>query len=308
MTYNQIGFVINTLLKSLLIMLTASFLISGLLQIPSSTTQARQKPEGTSGTLTLDGKAFKLRHIRARKRVDFWDEKKHTISLLFTEQPLLNRDSESLEQLRQMVKAGRTEVLEIDIDEKQKVISTTVWSLGSMVLKPGYSIQIVASTEKVIDGRFNTNEALDFLGHKLEFDVTFKAPVELDVEHSPVSPRTGKRLPPGGGEPGKAYLDYVNAESAKVRDKLKEWSKNPPPNVTPEYITRMKEQEETTTVKVTGGLIEGDRATLDVIIDLAASGEEERAKVNLLFRTGRWEVIHDDRSERTQKRSIRKER
>ena len=308
MTCNRVAFVMNTLPKSLPGTLAAFFFILEAVLIPTNAAQPHQNPETASGKMTLDGKVTNLRHVRARKQVDFWDEKKYTINLLFTEHPSPILDLDSLEQLRQMVKERRTEALEIEIDQKQKVIETKVWSAGSISPDPGYSAQIVTFTEQLTEGKFYTNGPIDFRGRKLEFDVTFKAPLELNILHSPVSARTGKRLPAGGGEPGKAYLQIAEAESAKVREKLKEWSKNPPPNITPEYIARMKEQEDTSTVKVTGGLMEGDRATLDVIVDIPASGEEERARVNLLFRKGKWELTYDARGERTQSRSTRKKR
>jgi hypothetical protein len=110
------------------------------------------------------------------------------------------------------------------INEQGKVTSagaSGAGKVGQVTPAPEVSFSAVAVIDDAIEGRLHSNDPLSVNSHKLEFDLRFKAPIALDTRNSPVSSRTGKLLPPGGGEPGRAYVEEQKAEIAAVENKLR---------------------------------------------------------------------------------------
>ncbi len=287
---NQTHFTICKLIESACIGLM--LIISGLAHPPSQSTQTKHDPGRATGKLIVNGKSYKLSYAVARKRIDVWDESKHFFELLFTEQPLADDSSENYERLSekrltQTVMEGKTDVLVVTLNQKREAVSSSVRSTGGSLAKfPSYPFEVAAFTDNVVQGRIFTDKPVILGNQKWEFDVSFIARIELDKRASPVSSRTGKALPPGGGEPGKAYL----AESEAKRKEGLEYLEQQSSRISKEVFNEVKNHLNASP-RITGGLIEGNHATLNVIQGKSAS------KINMLFQKGKWESVFDSTRE-----------
>lgn len=148
----------------------------------------------------------------------------------------------------------------------------------------------VKSTARLADGRFGGR--LAYRGEDRRFDVTF------DV---PVPPRTwGEALPPGGGAPAAAYLDYAAAlatgDPKSIRPHLDDstrarWDRHAEKGDLEAYVdylwddahARMKE------IRITGGYARGDRA---VVLFDGSSALIDRLHGEALLRreAGEWRM------------------
>jgi hypothetical protein len=121
----------------------------------------------------------------------------------------------------------------------------------------------VKSTVKPVDGRLKGE--LSFKGDDRRFQI------QVDV---PVPPKAwGDALPKDGGDPGKAYLAYHRALEKRDKKALynlmdaeerARWEKYAKDDKVDEWLDyRWKEEHsELTTVRVTGGFVNGDRAVV----------------------------------------------
>ena len=121
----------------------------------------------------------------------------------------------------------------------------------------------VKSTVKAVDGRLQGE--LSYKGSDRRFEI------RLDV---PIPPKEwGDSLPKDGGEPGKAYLAYHRALERRDKKELyalldseekKRWEKYNAEGKVDEWLDfRWKEEHtELTSVRITGGYVNGDRAVV----------------------------------------------
>lgn len=145
-----------------------------------------------------------------------------------------------------------------------------------------------------------------------EFDITFKA--ELKNPDAPVTAKTGKPLPAGGGEAGKAYLDRQSAlnntrsfeeyyqvvskttaagsDDAEFLERLRDVEERDPKNDTPEkkkkavedLLKMFRQVSSTAKDKITGGFLSNEKATLHI------KDNETEMHINMHLENGQWKV------------------
>ena len=181
---------------------------------------AEAAEKGTaSGKLLLDGKSAGLAYAYAMAQPNTFEKNRTDIAVLITEIPLQDSALADLEDLADAARdiQGSSWVF-FKIDDAGKPVFEMVYqpSLGeSRLMMSGFTHAEFTSKvleKERIEGTFRTKKAEEFVGHTYELDVTFKAEVVQAKKPDPLPDAvSGKALPAGGGEPGKAYMAYHTA-------------------------------------------------------------------------------------------------
>jgi len=189
-----------------------------------------------SGKLTLDGKSAGLSHAYAMAQPNTFEKNKTDIAVLITERPLQDG---ALRDLEDLADAGRdiqeSSWVFFKIDDSGKPVFEMIYQpmLGeSRLMMSGFThaefIYKVLEKER-IEGTFRTKKPEEFVGHTYELDVAFKAQVVQAKKPEPLPDAgSGKALPAGGGEPGKAYMAY---HAALMNKDIEEFRKFAPETV-----------------------------------------------------------------------------
>jgi hypothetical protein len=252
--------------------------------------------DGTAGTLTINGKTVQLKYGYAVQKEDPFDKKKKATQLLVTDQAIPAEAVSDEFKLMEVRDAQKLNGIMILVTEGKRVVSGAVYSplLKKMSFVSGVGMQkldLSAYTPARMAGRVWLEKPDDFFDNIYQYDVTFDVPVGAQKSDQPEQPK-GTPLPAGGGEPGKAYDAYrkaliggnlpvlrksVVAEMAKQMD-------------SPEFKEQFKliQAIQPKNVKVTGGAIDGDTATL-----LATAKDEHETSngtITMVREGGAWKV------------------
>jgi hypothetical protein len=255
-----------------------------------------------SGTLKLDGKTVKLTNAIARTKPNSFDEKKKDVVVLLTQTPVSPEVFVDDSKLFGAAEAGTVQGLLVTIDSDEKPYHLYVLdSKSNMQLSGSGIFNFDASdfTDKHVAGKFFTTEEQDFMGkHKYSYDVTFAAPVQVIAVPSEmtVDASSGTKLPAGGGDPGKAYLAFDKAARAGNFAEMKKAasSKRPMPDMSAEEQQQMIEMMKLmrpASVKVTGGFVSGDHATLNVDAVDPDSKQKMHGTIEMEKESGSWRLL-----------------
>ncbi|MEP7009981.1 MAG: hypothetical protein ABJC13_06640 [Acidobacteriota bacterium] len=144
--------------------------------------------------------------------------------------------------------------------------------------------------EARVEGRYRTLTPESFFQQTFEFDLPFA----VDLLAGSMA---GTPLPKGGGDPGKAYLAYLKAVDKKDPAGLQKYSSAARASeikqqIADEIFEGMFDSartQELKTAAVTGGLIRGNRAKIDVS-GVNYDGDKVGGQIFLLQENGTWKV------------------
>lgn len=259
--------------------------------------------DGTaSGTMVVDGTKVKLAHAIARTKPNAFDEKKKDVVVLLTQNPVSPELFVDDEKLFSAASDGSVQGLLVTIDSAEKPYHL-------QILNPKASVQVSGSgifnfdatdfSDKHVAGKFFTTSEEDFMGkHKYSYDVTFAVPVQVIAVASEVTvdASSGTKLPAGGGDPGKAYMAFDKAARTGNLEEMKKFGSNsrPMPKMSAEDTKQMIEMMKLmrpANVKVTGGFVSGDHATLNV----EGVDPDSKSKIHGTIEMGReggaWKLV-----------------
>ena len=174
-----------------------------------------------SGTISLNGVAIRLNYAYALAQPNTFDEKKLDIAVLLTEKPVSEGGLKDVVGLENVAHKNHNYAFFKINDQGEpihEVIEHPVLE-GTRLMMSGFTWAKfdpgVFSPER-IEGSFKTEDNTDFDGYEYEVGVTFNAQVQQAKLPEPLpDEKTGKELPPGGGDPARAYLDYRTAIGEK---------------------------------------------------------------------------------------------
>ena len=260
--------------------------------------------EGTaSGTFTLDGKSAKLGHVHAMAQPNTFEKDKTDIAVLITERPLQDSalsDVEDLIDAAQDIKESSWVFFKIDESGKPifEMIYQPVLGENRLMMSGFTHAEFLgqASGKGRIEGTFRTKKAEEFVGHAYELDVTFKALVVQAKRPEPLpDAKSGKTLPPDGGEPGEAYMAY---HAALMKKDVAEFRKFAPETVKGKKLTDKELQEGMEFMglmtppkpMVEKGFIstQGERAVL--YITGMVENEKNYGTIEMIKSGGKWRV------------------
>jgi len=254
------------------------------------------------GTLKVDGSTVKLTHAIARLAPNAFDEKKKDVQILLTDQPVAMETFIDDNKLYADVKSGKVQGLVVAIDDGEKPYHLQLLHPKTQMQLSGsgfFNFDATDFSEKHAAGRFYSNGEEDFMDkHKYSYDVTFAVPVQLVAlpQEKTLDASSGTKLPAGGGEPGKAYMQFDKAARAgNINDMKKLASKSQPmPDIKPEEMKQMIELMKLmrpTKIKVTGGFVSGDHATLSVEGEDSTDKKKESGTVEMGLEDGAWKML-----------------
>jgi hypothetical protein len=163
-----------------------------------------------SGTLYQDGKPLALVSAYAYRGPDPFDKTKEITTVIFSDKKIdaaaanaaANRGEAVEDQLR---RANATRV-ELNLEGDGSFQNVNIVSGGSSGSQSGsgwFTLHLARNDAKRVEGTFESNDEADKKSGRF-YDLKFA----LDIAGPP---DLGAALPPGGGEPAKAYMAYLAA-------------------------------------------------------------------------------------------------
>jgi hypothetical protein len=257
---------------------------------------------GAIGTLKVDGSTVKLTHSIARLTPNAFDEKKKDVEVLLTDQPVATETFIDNDKLYADVKNGKLLGLVVKIDSDEKPYHLQLLHPKTPMQLSGtgfFNFDAIDFSEKHAAGHLFSNGEEDFMGkHKYSYDVSFAVPVQMIAIPSELTldASSGKKLPAGGGEPGKAYMSFDKAaRGGNLNDMKKLASKSRPlPDMKPEEMKQMIELMKLmrpAKVKVLGGFVSGDHATLSVEGEEPSDKKKATGTIEMGLEDGTWKLL-----------------
>lgn len=193
------------------------------------------KTEGTaSGSLSLNGKKIELKHAYALAQPNAFDEKKLDTAVLLTEQPIPESELKEIPGL-EFIAHKKENFAFFKINDQGKSIHEMVKHpllKGTRLVMSGFTRaqwMPQTSNKERIEGIFKTEGPQDFSGYQYEINVRFSAPIQMAKLPEPLpDEKTGKALPPDGGDPAKAYFAYRKAVEKKDVAAIRKLFQPPP--------------------------------------------------------------------------------
>lgn len=247
------------------------------------------------GSLTVNGKTVKLTHAYATTKKNPFDAKKTDYYVVITDREV---PEAAIHDEFEMLRAAKgLNGLSIQVTNPEKsVISGMIYSphfeTMSQISATGvHELETTAFGPDRVAGKLWADGTQEFFRHTYTFNVTFDAPVMAKPKPAALK---GTPLAAGGGEPGKAYDVYrkamiagdmarlkktVAAERAKQLDDPKFKEMLP-------LIQGMQPKK----VKITGGSVDGDTATL-----LVENLDEKSSKgtITMVKEGGTWKLMKE---------------
>ena len=274
----------------------------------SSASSEDRTPAGTaSGTISLNGVKITLHYAYAIAQPNAFDEKKLDIAVLLTEKPVSEDDLKDVVGLEYVAQKKHDYAL-FKINDQGKPIYEVIehpMLKNTRLMMSGLTMaQFVSKvfSKERIEGSFTTGGKTDFSGYAYEMNVKFNAPIQqAKLPEPPPDDTSGKALPPGGGDPAKAYRAYRKAIEKKditairkllqmpagvavtdddIRDSLDFMASSAPknPKITKGYVNNA-----------------GDRAV--VYLTGTDEGEKLYGTIGLVRKDGVWMVTEENWSD-----------
>jgi hypothetical protein len=225
-----------------------------------------------SGTLTINGKTAKMTHAYAARRPDPFDKSKQATYIILADQEVPIAALFDMGEMMMYDDKHHLNAIEITVtDENKQVISVGINSpnltgMGHFSGVGKQKLDLTAMDAKHVAGRFYLEKPDDFFKNTYIYDVKFNAPFSAAPKEAGPEALKGTQLPPGGGDPGKAYMAYTKVlaagdlkalRKALAADRAKSLDD-------PDFkkMFPMIQAMQAKNIKVTGGAVDGDTATL----------------------------------------------
>lgn len=273
---------------------------------PSPPSASSLAAGAASGNVSIDGKSVPLRFAYAMAQPNTFDKAKTDTAILLTEKPLPESALASLSDLgRAASGAKRTSVLFV-IEEDGKAIREVVHheALAANNLQMSgmtYSeIKIASRKSDRIEGSLQTKQPESFMNHQYELKVVFNAGIrQARREAPPPDSKTSQKLPPGGGEPGKAFLAFHDAVQKKDLVAIRKSKPADLPDMSDEDLKKGLEVMAAMSppkVTVEDGVMTGDTAVLYVTGMLGV--QKQYATVQMSRSGGQWRMTKESWSDK----------
>ncbi len=250
-----------------------------------------QADEGkVEGTFTANGEAVSLPHVYVYPLEEgFYDESDPAWQIIFAAEPIAERDLDDFFHDFPYVKLKITKTSEFSdgAEAKLEVYGQDVQlsQNGSNISGGTYpELELESEGPDRFAGRVFMAEAHEFFDDSWQYDFTFSA--EVSDPNAPI----GEALPADGGEPGKAYVKWVEAiQSGDVKKIKKLVPKEYQSELdSPDFKEQLEFLQAMTPTKVTilGGSSDGETAILKV--RATVMDEESEGEVTLIKDSGFW--------------------
>jgi hypothetical protein len=163
-----------------------------------------------SGTLYQDGKPLALVSAYAYRGPDPFEKTKEITTIVFSDKKIdaaaANAAANRGEAVDDQLRHDNATRVELNLEGDGTLQNVNIIAGGSSGSQSGsgwYTMKLVKNDAKRVEGTFRTNDEADKKTGRF-YDLKFA----LDIAGAP---DLGAALPPGGGEPAKAYMAYLAA-------------------------------------------------------------------------------------------------
>jgi hypothetical protein len=255
---------------------------------PASPARAAE-PARVEGTLTGNGQTVSLPYVYVYALAEgFDDEDDPTWKLLFVEHPVEARKLDEPVWDAAYVELGITRTAEFGDEPALRVYSQSIRlsaDAGGNISGGTYpTLELESAGPDRFAGRVYLPDEEKIFDDTFQYDFRFDAP--LSDPHAPL----GQVLPAGGGEPGKAYLAWVEAvhsgDLGRLRKLVPAEMASQLEGADAQQSLEMMASMTPTSVEILSGSSDGQTAILQVggVLD----GETVRAEVTLEKTGGLW--------------------
>ena len=256
------------------------------------------------GTFTIDGRVIKLAHSIARTVPSPFDETKNDVEVVLTNEPITAEMLLEGGKLSAAVESGTLRGLKVTINSEEMPYHLRVLDpkAGFQISGTGiWNYDSYDFSDKHLSAKLFTTETRAFMDeHKYAYDVTFAVPVQSirAPGERTVNASTGTKLPQGGGDPGKAYTAFDKAaRSGNINEMKKYASKTRPmpdiPAAEMKEVIEMIKAMRPAKIKVAGGFIDGDHATLTVDGEESGSKAKMVGTIEMALEDGGWKILKE---------------
>lgn len=270
-----------------------------------------ESPAGkASGSYSVDGKTVELKYAYAMSQPNTFDEKKTDTAILLTDQPVSDAELAGAKDLGRVgTSKGRNSVL-FEIDETGRAMREVVRheSLGEASLQMSgmtlADVKLASKTADRVEGSADTKKPEDFVKHQYAIHAKFSASIRAARRDAPLpSAKSGKKLPKGGGEPGKAYLAFEDMIRKKDIAGLRKLKPAGVADMSDEDLKAGLEIMAAMTpekISIDDGYIDGDLAVL--YVSGLQEGKKQYATVRMTKGDGVWRATEQKWSDKPPER------
>lgn len=258
------------------------------------------QPAKASGTFTLDGVTYKIANAQAKTEENAFDAKKKDVVVLLTDKPVAAKDFD-FSEMNMQGNSGKIHGIMLNIDDQQKPVSLLVMGVAQKSGTSPCEFEAVKFGPDFVQGRVFLKGPEETFGKKYMFDIQFQTPV-TNAAAAVGDETTGTPLPAGGGEPGKAFMEYDKVLNAGDLEKLKTMMAPDQAKLLsgPEAkeILGMIKMMRASNIKIVKGFLNGDHATLIVEGKDNMSGGQTNGTVKMMKVNNRWLVEEESWKEK----------
>ncbi len=250
---------------------------------------AGETAASVEGTLVVNGETVELPYVYAyARKTGFYVEEDPTWTLLFVGNPIDERSLDDHIWDAAYVRIGITRTAEFGDEPELQVLSQDIRfsadAPGNVSGGTYPQLELSSVGPETFAGRVYHVEPTEFFDDTFQYDFSFSVPLS-----DPFGP-IGDLLPAGGGEPGAAYLAWVDAIHAGDVERLKAL-------VPPEQAAMLEGEDvrgdiefiqmmTPTGVEVVGGSSDGETALLQITGTM--DGESVAGEITLVHQDGLW--------------------
>lgn len=250
-----------------------------------------------TGSLTANGKSVPLKFASAYQKKNPFDKKKMDTVIVFSDQALTGEAATDDIELMQAIDKMKLSGFSIEIDPDKSVISGQVFSpnFRKMTQFSGVGMQkldLSAMSATHVAGKVAMAKPDDFFDNVYQYNATFDLPITTKAAMTAAAAPKGTPLPANGGDPGKAYAAYLKAFNASDIPALRKAlaAERAKDIDSPEFkqMWPMIQAMQPKNIKVTGGAIDGETATLLA----SAKGDDgvSNGTITMVREGGAWKV------------------
>ncbi len=244
-----------------------------------------------SGSMTVGGKTAPLKYAVAKKSKD-------GAVVLLSNVPVTVETFDDIGKMMELADSGKLTGVEVTITPDKHIISGQFYSPEFKLQGNNFSgtgmheLETTIFKPAEIAGKLYTSHESSFHDVKYSYSAKFDARVQAPKPEAPPVLK-GTKLPPGGGDPGKAYLAFVKSLTSGDMNAVKaaaSASRAKQMNDAPEFkeMFPMIQAMEPKKIKITGGAIDGETATL--LATGSSDGDPAHGEISMVREGGKWKV------------------
>jgi hypothetical protein len=245
------------------------------------------------GTMTVGKKTTPLSFAVAKQ--DGAD-----LVVLLSNIPVTPEQFADIGEMMNLADSGKLTGIEVEITPAKKIISSQIYSpefhlQGNRFSAVGmHELNATTFKKTEVAGKLATSHPSSFNDVPFSYSATFSAAVKAPKPEAPPKLK-GTALPAGGGDIGKAYLAFSNnvakgdmnaVRSGVSAERAKEMN-------TPDFkeMFPLMQAMEPKSIKVTGGAVDGDNATLTATG--TSDGDKATGTITMVREGGKWKVAKE---------------